>query len=90
MDLGGISERNSILGTSNQNIMNTSAVIINAGVGGGIASGLPRIQQNQRESYTIQGANNNQNTNGRVTSQDRNLFPINVYTPDKYVKKAYL
>jgi hypothetical protein len=53
MDLGGISERNSILGTSNQNIMNTSAVIINAGVGGGIASGLPRIQQNQRESYTI-------------------------------------
>jgi hypothetical protein len=46
MDLGGISERNSILGTSNQNIMNTSAVIINAGVGGGIASGLPRIQQN--------------------------------------------
>ena len=55
--LGGISERNSILGTSNQNIMNTSAVIINAGVGGGIATGLPKIQnsRDQRESYTIQG-----------------------------------
>ena len=73
--------------------MNTSAVIINAGVGGGIAQGYPRHQANnlskdiQRESYHIQSGNNQLN---RVTSQDRNLFPINVYTPDKYVKKAYL
>ncbi len=37
-----LTERNSVLGTSNQNLLNTSAVIINAGIGGGIATGPPR------------------------------------------------
>ena len=52
---------------------------INAGIGGGIATGPPRHQN----------TNNKLQGNG-LNTVDRNLFPINVYTPDKYVKKAYL
>ncbi len=59
--------------------LNQSAVYINAGIGGGIATGPPRHQNT-----------NNKNTGSNGGGLDRNLFPINVYTPDKYVKKAYL
>jgi hypothetical protein len=61
----------------NSNNLNQSAVYINAGIGGGIATGPPKHQ-------------NTNNKLGTNSSVDRNLFPINVYTPDKYVKKAYM
>ncbi len=53
--MGALSDRNSIMNGGNNNAMNTSAVIINAGLGGGIATGPTRNHNHSNSnSYNIQ------------------------------------